>query len=748
LAAIKQVVLHTAQQQIVAAAAAGGVAIAAPAAVFGGVLAMKKVLIGCVLIALAGICWWFAAPPPGDAPTDSVTATPLQAERAAVDSEPTARHAVAAEHDSTPRTAAPSPIEHGRMPTPTELWGRVVDAATKAPIADADIDLLHRPADEFWNLDLDYGAQIASLARTRTDGDGGFRFDVERARPHRLRVRADGYAPATELGNTGGSIVEIALARGASLHGVVKSGERLIAGAEVEVAVRGESLEIGAARTDAAGRFHFSDLPAVPVYVQVSSSLFEEAWEKLDLVAGEDHALTIEIPAGRELRGRVLDDATGEPILNAAVSESWTQKRCVRTDAEGKFTLAGLQDHDYVMLHVHAAGYASWSQNVGKTLADERVVRLARGGEIVGRLLDASGRAVTDAYLAVSSTIIEAPGMHGSDWLRAQPGTDGRFRAIGLRTDSAYSLMARAKGYGTRVYRLPRTLATGERLDVGDIVLRAAGGIEGVVVDEHGAPCAHASVGFEGSNADVDAWVTGTLAGEPPTQFLSHRARANAAGVFRISGLAAGTYQLSARLPGLEDSNREAVTVDEGVVRDGVRLAVVRGQRLTGTVIRADGQPLDGAQREQLWLQVSDPRGWPRSIAMDTAGAFAIEGVTGVVTLTALRTPSGWSLAPHPLAAGTLDARVVLQRSSFVAGQVVDANGMPTKARVTARAAEDQSSMLHATDDAGRFRIEVPSTFVGKVNAYPLTDDPTPDDPVDARAGDEQLRPVLRLPGR
>jgi RNA polymerase sigma-70 factor (ECF subfamily) len=747
LAAVKDFVLAAAQERLVAAAATAATSAATatstaggPVALFGGLMAMKKVLLGVLAAAVLGACWWFvvAAPAATPPPVAADGAQPSRPEVASEGARDKADLPVPAAREVAAAAAAATKGDEPE-PTPTELWGRVVDAATAQPIADAAVELLHRPADEFWNLDLQYGEQVAALARVRTGADGTFRFDVERARPHRLRVTAGGYATTTVLQRTGGSVVVVALARGALLHGVVRASGKPLVDAEVRVAVRGEDLELGLGRTDGGGAFRFSDLPAARVFVQVRSRDFEEAWRDLELVAGRQHDVTVELAAGQALVGKVVDDTTGIPIVEAEVSDSWVGRRVVRSDGEGRFRLAGLRDQGFLMLHVHAQGYASWSQNVAGTLADERVVRLRRGGEVTGRLVDAAGTAIVDAYVAVASEVEEAPGMRGNDWLRAPVGPDGRFLALGLRPELHYSLLVRSPGRGARVYLLPRPLASGERHDVGDVVLRAAGGIEGVVVDERGEPWASASVSVRGSNADVQAWAAAAKA-EPPTQFLDRGVLCDSRGRFRIHGLAAGRFALSARMSGREEGESKRVAVVDGQIREEVRLVLVRGLSLRGVVRRADGVPLDAAQIDELWLQVGEAIGETRDARIEASGAFSVLGLrAGTCTVSALRAPKGWSLAPQRVEAGAEDVQLVLEPCSHVAGQVVDGDGKPMRVGVSVFSEGSGGALVHQTDADGRFRIEVPPSFVGKVSVNVPTNPFASVGADNVRAGTEDL---------
>lgn len=755
LAVVKGLVLATAQQQLVAAAAAAASGAAAatttstaagPLALLGGMMAMKKAFAGILVAAVLGACWWFVAASPLTAPQPGATEKALPVVPQVASDRPTAP---ANEPPATAREAAAAAAAASGSgepePKPTELWGRVVDAATAQPIAAAEVELLHRPADEFWNLDLEYGKQVAALARVRTDADGAFRFDVERARPHRLRVSAGGYATATLLERTGGSVVVVELARGASLHGVVRAGGKPLVDAEVRVAVHGEDLDLCLGRTDGGGAFRFTDLAAAKVFVQVRSRDFEEAWRDLELVAGRQHDVTIELAAGQALVGKVVDDTTGIAIVDAEVSDSWVGNRVVRSDGEGRFRLAGLRDQGFLMLHVRASGYASWSQNVAGTLGEERVVRLRRGGELTGRLVDAAGARIVDAYVAVSAEMEEAPGMRGNDWLRAPVGPDGRFVALGLRPELHYSLLVRSPGRGARVYVLPRPLASGERHDVGDVVLRAAGGIEGVVVDERGEPWPGASVSLRGSNDDVQAWAAAAKT-EPPTQFLGRSVLCDGRGRFRIHGLAAGTFALSARMSGRQEGESKRVAVVDGQIREEVSLVLVRGLSLRGVVRRADGVPLDATQLGELWLQVGEAIGGARNARIEASGTFTVLGLlAGTCTVSALRTPKGWSLAPQRVQAGAEDVQLVLEACGYVAGQVVDGDGKPLRAGVSVFAEGASGALIHQTDADGRFRIEVPPSFVGRVSVHVPTNPLANVGADNVRAGTDDLRLVVPM---
>jgi hypothetical protein len=610
------------------------------------------------------------------------------------------------------------------------------------PIAGALVELQHREADEFWNIDLEYGQGIDTLARTQTDADGRFRFDVERARQHRLQVTAIGFAPMTVLRRTGGAEVLVEMSRGADIDGVVRCEGKSVVDADVRVVIAGEDGDIAVGRTDAGGAFHFAGLQAAKVYVQVRATHLQQKWEKLDLVPGQQHHLEIDLEPGKVLRGRVLDAHTSIPIADAEVSDSWTFRRAVRSDGLGCFELPGLPDQDFVMCQVRAPGYASAARNVGRKLDEAVEFRLTRGGSVIGRIVDEAGLPVCDVYAAVCASYQDATGYGLCDLIPAIVAIDGRFHASGLRPDQHYWILCRAHGFGSRVQALPRLAVDGEQLDVGDIVLRAAGGIEGRVVDDHGAGSCEMRVSVSGASAGWDAQLASGAKPRHVSQFEDRSVVTDHAGRFRITALARGSYRVSVRPSGHRDLIHTMVTVEDGVVRTGVELVVPAGQSITGTLAYPDGRAMTGSHGIEARSQ-----GKQYSAEVDGKGAFRFGGLAeGAYDLSMMSPPKGWSLTPRrQVPAGATDLRLIYEPASFVSGRVVDANGAPAAARVLVYIdGVRMVALWNRTDDEGRFRIEVPPGFVGVVQAGLASDTKLEGRQTDVVAGQSDVQLVLQ----
>lgn len=675
-----------------------------------------------LLVAALGFGFWWSsfvtAPAPGvagDADTstrvdiqealDALQQPSADVERAAVEGLPIAA------------TAVPS-----SEPSPEELWGRVVSAATGEPIAGADVTLLHRDADEFWNLDLDYGKRVAEVGRAKSAADGRFRFNVPRASQHKLVVRAGGFATRTLPNLTGGSEVLAELSPGATVTGVVRSGGEGLVNIPVAINVVGESIKLASGRTSAGGEFVFTGLQPASVFVQVKSLTHSEKWQRLVLEPGGMHRVEVDLDVGKAVHGRVVDAVTGTAIVDAELSDSWTFTRIARTGIDGRFILQGVEDNGFVSIQVRARGYATAFANVSDKLDEPVEFRLVSGGQVTGRLVSESGEPVPVAYAAVAANYMEGPGMQGCDWIRAEVGIDGRFAALALRPELHYWLYVRAPGCGTRVYALPRKLESGERHDVGDLVFRPAGGVEGRVVDDSGEPIARVSVSIRGNNNDSKLWLAAGVAPAPVSQFRSRSTKSDGRGDFRFAGVSAGSYSLSVRPKGHSQAvTREVVAIDGEIAAD-IQIVVPKGLTIEGTLCFAGGRA-HGDVAANMRLSATDADHRSSSAQVHADGHFVFHGLTSAsYTISIHNCPDGWSLAPRiDVMAGTSDLRLLFEPAALLTGQVLNVQGKGTKARVWARPdGSTGGSALIMTDDEGRFRIEVPPSFRGSIGAHDI----------------------------
>jgi protocatechuate 3,4-dioxygenase beta subunit len=610
--------------------------------------------------------------------------------------------------------------------SPEELWGRVVRASDGEAVAGAAVELQYCDADAFYNLDPEYQQRVETLASTRTAADGRFSFAVARARAHRLSVRAPGCAPRTEYACIGGVEIVVRVAVGASVEGVVRSAAdgSPLAGVPIVIGATGASLLRDEVRgeSEADGSFHFADLPAASVLVAARpAAMLEPGPKAVELQGGKVSHVEFTIAVGRTLHGLVTDAASGLPIADAEVSNDWSFDHVARTGTDGRYELRGVGDEDEVYARAadHVRGYAQVPRADVDPGCD---FALSRGGRVRGRFVDASGSALAGVYAAAGVEFDGRGAVLHTEWLPAAVGTDGRFSVSSLEPKRRYQLMARARGFGMRVYILPSRPPDDATLDLGEIVLRPSALLEGRVVDPEGQPVVGANINLFGENDDYMRLLGGAGKGTLVSSFGQRYGKTATDGSFRFADLAGGSYTMMVTPLGryLRVESGPHVLVD-GAIASPVTVVVDGGLSIRGTVRLADGRTLSP---QQLWFVAMSSSGHSQGAGVAADGSFALEGLEkGSYTLTAISPPAGFALVPvRNIAAGTKDLLVVLQPAEVIEGRVLGPAGKPVAARISYWYADGLSlgATLGKTEADGSFRLEVPAGFVGRVLAQDL----------------------------
>lgn len=227
-------------------------------------------------------------------------------------------------------------------------------------------------------------------------------------------------------------------------------------------------------------------------------------------------------------------------------------------------------------------------------------------GSISGTVVSSADRTpLARARVLLTSAALAEPRV-------ALSGTDGTYRFPHLPAGS-FSLSATRSGYVPQEYgerrfapSAPVTLGDGQQLAGIDFAMAPAGVIAGRVLDEDGQPF---------SGATVDALVSRTEAGAPTLVPIA-RAQSDDRGEFRLTGLAAGQYYVSAFDPAfanvgdetgplrytatyypgvafVEQATRVSVTAGvEPAQRISFSLKIVRPARVSGIIGTEDRRPL------------------------------------------------------------------------------------------------------------------------------------------------------------
>jgi Carboxypeptidase regulatory-like domain/PDZ domain len=223
-------------------------------------------------------------------------------------------------------------------------------------------------------------------------------------------------------------------------------------------------------------------------------------------------------------------------------------------------------------------------------------------GPVTGTVLDPNGKPLAGAFV----------------------GCDDRDRELATSTDAEGHFKLAPQAAGCLAVSHHPDFTPSERMALvagrdNVIRLRAAGGIEGVVVDEKGSPISPYLVAIESFMG------TGESAESiPPTG--QARSVQDPKGAFLWEGLAPGKYVLTASADGRPPARSAQVEVEAARVTHHVRIVLARGATLTGKVIDAETRkPIAGAV---VALDAATSTG-ANSInpgRSDESGAYTLEG--------------------------------------------------------------------------------------------------------------------------
>ena len=550
----------------------------------------------------------------------------------------------------------------------------------------------------------------------RTDGRGRMRLERLPSPPWDVVVQAHGLAPKRFERIVGGEPLEVRLAPGAVLSGVVKDGMtgEPVAGATVSApgGFLGPAVDVWdpdagrvSARSDARGRFRLEGVGQGPTTVTAAAPGVGRAI-RMNVSPGGPEVELFLMPSAT-ISGIVRDES-GRPVKGALVRAQPEGLDVYvppteRTDAAGRFAFGGLEAGSYVLV----AREGPWSpavQPVGVEARGEATAELTlrEGGFLTGRLVDGAGRAAAGR---VRLSSVDGTTLHVllRNLVEAEAGSDGRF-VLGPVPTGELVVQASAPGHGPRDVETTLTSAT-QATDLGDVVLDVGPSIRGVVQNRHGIglSCVSLRAFTHGPGPPVDA-------------------ESDEAGAFVIAGLPAGaTIDVQANAP-FYAPVRQAVAVGS----DNVVLTLDVGGTIAGLVLNARGEPVGGAMVSTVAEggDVSDVGAFGR--ASDADGRFTLHDVRPgrhVVDVRAAgyapTTQSGVRVAEG----GTTDVGTLRLRSGgTLQGTVADAAGEPVPG-ATVRAESGtyynpgQATQTNAT---GAFRIVgLPAGRVDVVAQHP-----------------------------
>jgi protocatechuate 3,4-dioxygenase beta subunit len=549
------------------------------------------------------------------------------------------------------------------LPRGFEVTGRVVDKDGK-PISGVSIAATDSEPNAMSGMmvrRMVAGVRNQDEELVRTGRDGTFTLRVKEG-AYDLEFKHEGYAPKSVRAvqvSAGSKPIDVTLETGVQVSGRVVRGGAGVEGVNVTAMAGAMTTTV----TGPDGSFVVADL--VPGQVMLNFSKFEESIREVRTVNAPARELTVELPPGGRITGRVLDKTTRRPIASfqAGVSNSRSGGGMVMmappslrsfTSDDGSFTLENVPIGP-VEVVAQAAGYvngrtANINMDEAKTINDVEVL-LDTGAKIIGKVTGPDGSPVQGASVGV-----EAAGGGGPMRLMGD--------AAGATTDASgeYTLETVESGSRTVSVRHQKYLPATKTVDVTGREVRVdvqlSGGIKvtGVVVTDAGAPVADATVRIAGGGG------------------FGRSGRTDQNGAFTLESVAPGRYTVTARKQGYADGTLRDVDLSTGVP---VKVTMSGGAAISGRISGLTAEDLAGVTVEARGSEGQ------ASAAADSAGNYTIEGApTGTVRVSAytMRGFAGRKSSPTKtvqLEAGARQQVDIEFKSSTVIRGRISRNGKP-----------------------------------------------------------------------
>ena len=459
------------------------------------------------------------------------------------------------------------------------MSGTVLDVADRKPVAGVDVNFGNAlgestatsGADGRYSLTLSPGSYRVLAVGDGVLGAGQGRFDLKAGQ------QVEGY--------------DLFVARLARLRGrVVDHRGAPVAGARVSYSARMGGKPIGTEQTAPVGEATSDDAGAFEIEVpsgdvKLIAEIGEARGEALvgGVVAGQEPAeVVIQLAAGASVDGRVVDGARRAPVAGAEVRVSVfaggsapVSDRTATSDAAGHFHFDHLAP-GRAILEARTSTGVSAPQNVDLVDGRERggiELVLAGAASIAGRVVDGKGKPL------VGARVLATPSGSKIKTQQATSGGDGAFALEGLASGLRHNVQARLDGYPNTFVR--DVVAPADKVE---IVMRAAGGVRGVVKGAGGARIGSFQVQVE-RYVEADGMVRpGTAA----SRFSSSD------GTFELDLVAPGNYDLVITADGFAPARPPRVAVPaDGWAEITVQLDA--GASVTGRVT-SGGQPVAGAR--------------------------------------------------------------------------------------------------------------------------------------------------------
>jgi RNA polymerase sigma factor (sigma-70 family) len=541
---------------------------------------------------------------------------------------------------------------------------------------------------------LESDAIMAPESRTViADLQGAFVFSNLSPGSFRISARAGALmgrvAHRVTVALGGATEIAIELTRGLAIAGRVVDAIGPVPGTRVRL-----NSDLATSTAGADGRYHLEGLPPGRHVITADAAGHAPAQVIVALEAADRDGVDLTLGAESALTGRVLG-RDGGPVAGASVTafvvradalaESVISSAVARSDAAGRFHLAGLGPGDVRVEAEHPEGGRGVAGPFALEAASTREieVRLGKGGMIRGTVFWDDRSAAAGVVASGNQS-----GRPGSSTM-----TDERGRyEIGPFPAGEVTVHVRPEvdplGAGGEVKRL--SLAAGEDREGVDLIIpRHDREISGIVLAPDGTPLTGATVGAAADYKGV-SW-------RPYNKYArneggNYTVLSEADGTFAVKHLPAGTFTVWATDPGLPEADAFRVPAGTG----GVRIRFTNAGTLAGQVVDHAGAAVTTYTLYALLAHSNDAtpelkaaRGYVQQTenVQDAAGAFEVTDLHPALYDLLITTPDGRGGRLGGIALGPgetrRDLRVTAGEVVRLKGRVVDADGERPVADVT-----------------------------------------------------------------
>jgi subtilase family serine protease len=376
------------------------------------------------------------------------------------------------------------------------------------------------------------------------------------------------------------------------------------------------------------------------------------------IAQGQQLNVVLQLSAGASLAGHVRDQATGNPIANAAIDafDAAGVQYTVSADSQGAYTLTGLPTGTYTVI-ASADGYAATAvPNVTVSAGTNALdFNLKVQGVITGTISLPGGQ-LNPGTLSVTATPTGSPP-------GTKPTADTQVQGLNTFTLDAlpagtYDIALSLPGF------LPQMVAgvsvnAGQTVNLGNISLTASAVISGQV-----------------TSSDATLISSGVQVGAYQGSTLVASVQADSSGNFSIgNNLAAGTYTIAPTTS--EFYTPQTITVTAGQNVTGVKIDVEPGGTITGTVTDA----VSGATLAGVVVNATPPSGDALSTTTDSNGDYTFTGLNlGQYTVYLnhdAAAAGSQTVQITSLSGPAVQANLQLQTEGRLQGQLLTAGGAP-----------------------------------------------------------------------